>query len=91
MDHHGPCFCDYYLDGTFCNAVLPLGTNTTKSELLFLVNDLLGEGLAFVDPIVSVIGVDLHSMITSHPFEGSLGIDGVGGIQRDLMFHVDQT
>ena len=91
VDHHCPCLSDHYLDGTFRNAVLPFGTNTTKSELLFLVNDFLGEGLALVDSVAGVVGIDLHSMITSHPLEGSLDIDGVSGIQCDLMFHVDQT
>jgi hypothetical protein len=77
MDHHSSSFGDHYANGSFSNSILPLGSNTTEADLLVMVNDFLGESLALVNTIVSVIFLNNYPSVACLPFKGCLGIDGV--------------
>jgi hypothetical protein len=89
MDHHGACFGYYNTDSTLSNTTLPLGSHSGEANLLVVSNDLLGEGLTDVDTIVSVVFFDSYPNISGHILEGVLGVDGISGVQSNLVLHMD--
>ena len=61
----------------------------TEPNGLGVFVQLLGEGLALENAIVSVVCVNGDSHVFGSSFETKLGIYSVRGIQGNLVFHVD--
>jgi len=55
MDHHGAGLGNNDTDGTLGYTILPLGTNSTKSNGLDILDDFLYEPLTFEGTVVSMI------------------------------------
>ena len=56
---------------------------------MIVLDKLFSEGLADVDSIVSVVGLDGDTQVTKFLFKIVLGSDGVSCIQRHLQLRVD--
>ena len=80
VNHHGSCSGDEDSDGALGNSILPFSTNTRETELLLLVDNLLGKSFALVDAIVSMIFRHGDTIVTGHSLKDYLGIDRVGSI-----------
>jgi hypothetical protein len=91
MNHHSACFGDKDMNGTFSRTVLPFGSNSTESDALVVVDQFLCEGSAFVNAIISMVGIHCYSHFKTVSFKFVLGVNGVGGINGDLGNHKDET
>lgn len=88
MDHHSPGFGDYNSDGSL-SWRLPLSSNSRVFDGLEVVCQVFDVGLALEDAIVSVVGLDVDSVLHGHPFEVLLGYNRVTGVESDLVLDME--
>ena len=88
MDHESAGLGRDQTNCRFSNTILPLGTNTAEANVLMIGMNLISEGLAFVDAIVSVVGFNGDTQFMTSSFKTDLSVDGVGCVESDLMFNV---
>ena len=55
MNHHGSGSADNQLNGSFSHSILPLSTHSTEPDALLFIQELLSEGFAGEQSIVSVV------------------------------------
>ncbi len=63
MNHHCSGSGHHNADGSFSNSILPLGTHSAEPNALVSECQFFSEGLALVDAVVSVVGVNVNSHV----------------------------
>jgi len=90
MYHHSSGSGHDKSNSRFCHTILPFCSDTTVANILVVACDMVDEGFALEDSVVSVVRIDVYAMGHCHSFERVLCIDSVGSIKRDLVFDPDQ-
>ena len=91
VDHHNSSSRNNQIDGTFGHSIFPFGSNTTESQGLVTVNELLSKSIASIDAIVCVVTFHLNAKFSGQGLKKNLEVDGICCIQSYLMFNVNVT
>ena len=89
MDHRGSCHVGKQIYGSLNFSILPLGTNSAQPQSLVVLGELFSEGLADIDAIVRVVGLNSDTQVVELSLKVVFGDNGVSRIQRHLQFSVD--
>ena len=91
MDHHSAGGANSDSDSALRDTILPFCTDATVDDALTVLGQLVCNGRAFENTVVCVVGVYLNAELSRDAREVVRGIDGVSGVEGDLMLGVEVT
>jgi hypothetical protein len=88
MEHKNSGSASDVLDGILSRAILVICFNSTQANSLGTMLKLLGEFLSSVDPIVSIILLDVYANSCCLPLKCNLGFYGFNSSKTKLVLEI---